>query len=67
MKILEQTKPKNNIRLFESQEIRTAWGEEAENGGFLLSMSWLYLRRVLMQLSNGASSNSVLKRKVMKP
>ena len=24
----------NNIRLFESQEIRTAWDEEAENGGF---------------------------------
>ena len=30
----EQTKPKNNIRLFESQEIRTAWDEEAEKWWF---------------------------------
>ena len=26
----ERTKPKNNIRLFESQEIRTAWDEDVE-------------------------------------
>ena len=30
----EQTKPKNNIRLFESQEIRTAWDEDAEKWWF---------------------------------
>ena len=30
----ERTKPKNNIRLFESQEIRTAWDEEAEKWWF---------------------------------
>ena len=34
MKMPEQTKPKNNIRLFESQEIRTAWDEEAEKWWF---------------------------------
>ena len=30
----EQAKPKNNIRLFESQEIRTVWDEEAEKWWF---------------------------------
>ena len=34
MKMPEQTKPKNNIRLFESQEIRTAWDEDAEKWWF---------------------------------
>lgn len=30
----ERTKPKNNIRLFESQEIRTAWDEDDEKWWF---------------------------------